>query len=96
MTNSKFELFSYNVWFLLKYKGFFFKHFTYTVHADIKVSTAFKYETGGNAAWDLACCVDSVNSDVTPNVTRAGAASGFIQNETHFLIKNTKINQMVQ
>jgi len=49
----------------------------------MNVSTAFRYETGGNAAWDFACCVDNVNSDVTPSVTRAGAASGFIQNETH-------------
>lgn len=61
----------------------FKSEFTYTVHADINVSTAFRYETGGNAACDLACCVDSVRRDVTPSVTRAGAASGLIQNETH-------------
>lgn len=60
-----------------------FKRLAYTVHADINVSTAFRYETGGKAAWDFACCVDRVRRDVTPNVTRAGAASGFIQNETH-------------
>lgn len=60
--------------------------YTYTVHADINVSTAFRYETGGNAACDLACWVDNVKRDVTPSVTRAGAASGFIQNETHYNI----------
>lgn len=53
----------------------------------MNASTAFKYETGGNAAWLLACCVDSVSNEVTPNVTLAGAASGLIQNETHFKIK---------
>jgi len=31
----------------------------------------------------LACWVDKVSSDVTPKVTRAGAASGLIQNDTH-------------
>lgn len=56
---------------------------TYTVQADIKASTALIYETGGNADCDLACCVDKVSNDVTPNVTRAGAASGLIQNEIH-------------
>lgn len=57
---------------------------TNMVQTDINASTAFKYDTGGNDACDLACCVDSVSSDVTPNVTLAGAASGFIQNDTHF------------
>lgn len=56
---------------------------TKIVHTDINASTAFKYDTGGNDACDFACCVDKVKSDVTPRVTRAGAASGFIQNETH-------------
>lgn len=64
-------------------KRLLWRWFTYTVHADINVSTAFKYDTGGNAAWDFACCVDNVKSDVTPSVTRAGAASGLIQNDTH-------------
>lgn len=59
---------------------------TNTVHTDINASTAFRYETGGNDACDFACCVDNVSNDVTPNVTRAGAASGLIQNETHFLL----------
>lgn len=57
---------------------------TYIVHVDMKASTAFKYETGGSAACDLACCVESVNSEVTPRVTRAGATSGLIQKETHW------------
>lgn len=56
---------------------------TNTVQTDIKASTAFKYETGGNEAWLLACCVDRVSNEVTPRVTLAGAASGFIQNDTH-------------
>lgn len=43
----------------------------------------FRYETGGRLACDLACCVDNVSRDVTPRVTLAGAASGFIQNDTH-------------
>lgn len=60
---------------------------TKTVQTDMKASTAFKYETGGKLAWDFACCVESVRSDVTPSVTRAGAASGFIQNETHWKIE---------
>lgn len=55
----------------------------YIVQTDINASTAFRYETGGKDAWDLACCVDSVSKEVTPSVTRAGAASGLIQNETH-------------
>lgn len=54
------------------------------VQTDINASTAFKYETGGKDACDLACCVDRVSSEVTPKVTLAGAASGLIQNETHF------------
>lgn len=58
------------------------------MQTDIKASTAFKYDTGGNDACDFACCVESVSKDVTPSVTLAGAASGFIQNETH-LIKET-------
>ena len=62
----------------------FFIRKTYTVHTDMKASTAFRYETGGKDACDFACCVDNVNSDVTPNVTLAGAASGFIQNDIHF------------
>lgn len=53
------------------------------VQTDMKASTAFRYETGGSEACDLACCVESVSRDVTPSVTLAGAASGFIQNETH-------------
>jgi hypothetical protein len=56
---------------------------THNVQADMKASTAFRYETGGRDAWDLACWVDRVSSDVTPRVTRAGAASGLIQNDTH-------------
>lgn len=54
------------------------------VQTDMNASTAFKYDTGGKDACDFACCVDSVSNDVTPNVTLAGAASGLIQNETHF------------
>lgn len=57
---------------------------TNIVQTDMKASTAFKYETGGNEAWLLACCVDRVSSEVTPRVTLAGAASGFIQNDTHY------------
>lgn len=57
---------------------------TKIVQTDINASTAFKYDTGGNDACDFACCVDNVSNDVTPNVTLAGAASGLIQNETHF------------
>lgn len=57
---------------------------TKMVQTDINASTAFKYETGGKDACDLACCVDRVSSEVTPKVTLAGAASGLIQNETHF------------
>ena len=56
---------------------------THIVHTDMKASTAFKYETGGRAAWLLACWVDKVNKDVTPSVTLAGAASCLIQNEIH-------------
>jgi len=56
---------------------------TNTVQTDMKASTAFRYETGGKEAWLLACCVDRVSNEVTPNVTLAGAASGFIQNDTH-------------
>jgi hypothetical protein len=56
---------------------------TKIVQTDMKASTAFKYDTGGKLACDFACCVDRVSSDVTPSVTRAGAASGLIQNETH-------------
>lgn len=56
---------------------------TKTVQTDMKASTAFRYETGGRDAWLLACCVDRVSNEVTPNVTLAGAASGFIQNDTH-------------
>lgn len=59
------------------------KTVTYTVQTDMKASTALRYDTGGKEACDLACCVDNVSKDVTPNVTRAGAASGFIQNDTH-------------
>lgn len=57
---------------------------TKIVQTDMNASTAFKYETGGSDACDLACWVDSVSNEVTPNVTRAGAASGFIQNDTHW------------
>lgn len=56
---------------------------TKIVQTDMNASTAFKYETGGKLACDFACCVDKVSNDVTPNVTRAGAASGLIQKETH-------------
>ena len=56
---------------------------TNTVQTDMKASTAFRYETGGKEAWLLACCVESVSNEVTPKVTRAGAASGFIQNDIH-------------
>lgn len=56
---------------------------TNTVQTDMKASMAFKYETGGKEAWLLACCVDRVSNEVTPRVTLAGAASGFIQNDTH-------------
>uniref|UniRef100_A0A1A9WRN4 Uncharacterized protein n=1 Tax=Glossina brevipalpis TaxID=37001 RepID=A0A1A9WRN4_9MUSC len=59
---------------------------TNTVQTDINASTAFRYETGGRDDCDFACCVDKVSNDVTPSVTRAGAASGFIQNETHDII----------
>lgn len=56
---------------------------TKIVQTDMNASTAFKYDTGGRDACDLACCVDNVSNDVTPSVTLAGAASGFIQNDTH-------------
>ena len=49
----------------------------------MNISIALIYETGGREACDFACWVESVNKDVTPKVTRAGAASGLIQNETH-------------
>uniref|UniRef100_A0A1A9VMC5 Uncharacterized protein n=1 Tax=Glossina austeni TaxID=7395 RepID=A0A1A9VMC5_GLOAU len=45
-----------------------------------------RVDTGGSDDCDFACCVDKVSNDVTPSVTRAGAASGFIQNETHDII----------
>lgn len=61
------------------------------VQTDMKASTAFRYDTGGNDACDFACCVDSVSNDVTPKVTRAGAASGFIQNDTHWKSYSTNI-----
>lgn len=57
---------------------------TKIVQTDMKASTAFRYDTGGRLACDLACCVERVSSEVTPSVTRAGAASGLIQNETHW------------
>ena len=66
---------------LKKIKSFVF--YTYIVHTDMKASTALRYETGGSEACDFACCVDRVSSEVTPRVTRAGAASGLIQNDTH-------------
>lgn len=53
---------------------------TNIVQTDINASTAFKYDTGGKDACDLACCVESVRRDVTPKVTLAGAASGLIIN----------------
>ncbi|KAH9417028.1 hypothetical protein DERP_011757 [Dermatophagoides pteronyssinus] len=59
---------------------------TNTVHDDINISIAFIYDTGGNDFCDCACCVDNVNNDVTHNVTRAGTASGFIQNDIHDII----------
>lgn len=75
---------------------------TKIVHIDIKASTALRYETGGNDAWLFACWVESVSNEVTPKVTRAGAASGFIQKDTHwkahFFINvnvNTQNNQQL-
>lgn len=59
---------------------------TKTVQTDMNASTAFKYETGGRDAWLFACCVERVSNEVTPNVTLAGAASGFIQKETHYAV----------
>ena len=56
---------------------------TYTVHVDINISMILIYDTGGSEACDFACWVDNVSKEVTPKVTRAGAASGLIQNETH-------------
>lgn len=56
---------------------------TNTVHEDMKMSIALMYDTGGNDFCDCACCVLSVSNDVTHNVTRAGTASGLIQNEIH-------------
>jgi hypothetical protein len=44
------------------------------------------YETGGSDFCELACCVESVRSDVTPRVTLAGTASGLIQNEIQDMI----------
>lgn len=59
-----------NLYFLLlKKKLIKRKKNTYIVQTDIKASTAFKYETGGREACDLACCVERVSSEVTPNVT---------------------------
>lgn len=40
---------------------------TKIVHTDIKASTAFRYDTGGSEACDLACWVDNVSNDVTEN-----------------------------
>lgn len=60
---------------------------TKIVQTDMNASTAFKYDTGGNDACDFACCVDNVSNEVTPRVTLAGAASGLIQNETHFTVE---------
>lgn len=57
---------------------------TKTVQTDMNASTAFRYETGGKEAWLFACCVERVSKEVTPSVTLAGAASGFIQKETHY------------
>lgn len=56
---------------------------TNIVLIDINASTIFIYETGGSEACDLACCVDNVNSVVTPSVMRAGSAVGFIQKLIH-------------
>lgn len=60
---------------------------TKIVQTDMNASTALRYETGGNDAWLFACWVERVKSDVTPRVTLAGAASGFIQNDTHYINK---------
>ena len=57
---------------------------TKIVQTDINASTAFRYETGGRDAWLFACCVERVSKEVTPSVTLAGAASGFIQKDTHY------------
>ncbi|KAH9510959.1 hypothetical protein DERF_009447 [Dermatophagoides farinae] len=59
---------------------------TNTVHDDMNISIALIYETGGNDFCDCACCVDNVSNDVTHNVTRAGTASGLIQNDIHDII----------
>lgn len=44
----------------------------------VKMNTSMisKYETGGNDARDLECCVDNVNNGVTPSDNRAEIATG--------------------
>lgn len=59
------------------------------MQTDIKASTAFKYETGGREACDLACCVESVSSEVTPNVTPIQSKNKF--KTTKFRKKNYEI-----
>ena len=49
------------------------------------------YETGGSDFWLFACCVERVSRLVTPRVTRAGTASGLIQNEIQDLLGKEKI-----
>lgn len=56
---------------------------TNIVLIDMNASMTFIYETCGSEACDLACCVDNVNSVVTPSVMRAGSAVGFIQKLIH-------------
>lgn len=48
---------------------------TKTEQLDIQTSIALTYDTGGRLCWLWVFCVANVNSDVTPNVTRAGIAS---------------------
>ena len=48
------------------------------------------YETGGSDFWLFACCVERVSRLVTPRVTRAGTASGLIQNEIQDLLGKEK------
>jgi len=54
---------------------------TNTEQDDIQTSIALTYETGGSDCCDWVFWVARVSSEVTPRVTRAGIASGFIQND---------------
>lgn len=78
--NTKLSIYQFTIKWNLRFTQC---HESYMVQTDIKASTALRYDTGGNDACDLACCVERVRRDVTPSVTLAGAASGFIQNDTH-------------